>query len=254
MRRARRLTTLLAGLAAALLITAGPAAADGLLDRARNAVQEAGKSVEQAAKDAGRNVSDYLVDHPELNRDLVDLGKELGLPGFDQAGPTHGPELIARPSPVGVGGTVELTATGLPGTAAVTISAGASAKDAKEIATATTTDRGTLQAEVKVPETATGGTSLLFVVETADQRARLVSEPIEVVVAADIVTVTGTLSNEGVECQALRGDDGVLYTFTRGDLASFAPGDRVTVKGTVVPMSICMQGTTLSVISIGPAK
>ena len=259
MLRARRLTALLAGLAAALALAAGPAAAQDLLDRARNAVQEAGKSVEQAAKDAGRNVSDYLVDHPELNRDLVDLGKELGLPGFDQAGPTHGPELIARPSPVGVGGTVELTATGLPGTglpgtAAVTISAGASAKDAKEIAAATTTDRGTLQAEVKVPETATGGTSLLFVVETADQRARLVSEPIEVVVAADIVTVTGTLSNEGVECQALRGDDGVLYTFTRGDLASFAPGDRVTVKGTVVPMSICMQGTTLSVISLTAAK
>lgn len=254
MHRARRPTALLAGLAAALLLTASPAAAQDLLDRARNAVQEAGKSIENAAKDAGRNASDYLVDHPELNRDLVDFGKQLGLPGFDQAGPTHGPALIAKPSPVAVGGAVELTAAGLPGTAAVTISAGPSLDAARQIATGTTTDRGTLQAEVKVPETVTGGTSLLFVVETADQRARLVSEPIEVVVAADVVTVTGTLSNEGVECQALRGDDGVLYTFTRGDLASFGPGDRVTVKGTVVAMSICMQGTTLSVMSLAAAK
>ncbi len=91
-------------------------------------------------------------------------------------------------------------------------------------------------------------------VETADQRMRLVSEPIAVVEAADIVTVTGTLSNEGVECPALRGDDGVLYTLTPADLGTFGPGDRVTVKGTVAEMSICNQGTTLSVISLTAAQ
>jgi len=254
MLRPRRLTVLLAGLAAAFLLTAGPAAAQDLLDRARNAVQEAGKSIENAAKDAGRNVSDYLVDHPELNRDLVDLGKQLGLPGFDQAKPELGPALIALPSPTAIGGTVQLNAAGLPGTAAVTIGAGPSVKDVTQIATATTSDRGTLQTDVTVPETATPGAPLLFVVETADQRTRLVSQPIEVVEAADIVTVTGTLSKEGVECPALRGDDGILYTLTPADLGAFGPGDRVTVKGTVAEVSICMQGTTLSVISLAAAQ
>lgn len=60
------------------------------------------------------------------------------------------------------------------------------------------------------------------------------------------VTVTGVLTDEGVECQALRGDDGRLYTIA-GDLEGFASGDRVQVQGRIAQMSFCMQGTTLTV-------
>lgn len=67
------------------------------------------------------------------------------------------------------------------------------------------------------------------------------------------VRVTGRLTGEGVECQALRGDDGRLYTLT-GDLKGFKTGDRVTVEGTVAEISICMQGTTLGVTSIEAAQ
>src|SRR6476659_9550673 len=38
------------------------------------------------------------------------------------------------------------------------------------------------------------------------------------------VTVTGTLTDEGVECRALRAEDGALYTLT-GDLKTFKTGD-----------------------------
>jgi hypothetical protein len=61
--------------------------------------------------------------------------------------------------------------------------------------------------------------------------------------------VQGRLTAEGVECPALRGDDGRLYTLT-GDLKGFSIGDRVLVEGTLAQISFCMQGTTLQVRSI----
>ena len=60
------------------------------------------------------------------------------------------------------------------------------------------------------------------------------------------ITVTGRLTREGVECQAFRSKNGILYTLT-GNLRGFKAGDRVRVVGRVAQMSTCMQGTTLSV-------
>lgn len=68
-----------------------------------------------------------------------------------------------------------------------------------------------------------------------------------------MINVRGTLTNEGVECQALRGDDGELYTLT-GDLSGFEEGDRVKVRGTVAEISTCQQGTTIEVQSIKDDK
>ena len=67
------------------------------------------------------------------------------------------------------------------------------------------------------------------------------------------VTVTGTLTDEGVECRALRAEDGALYTLT-GDLKTFKTGDRVTVTGTIAEVSTCMQGTTIAVTKIEKVK
>lgn len=71
--------------------------------------------------------------------------------------------------------------------------------------------------------------------------------------AGQMINVRGTLTDEGVECQALRGDDGELYTLT-GDLSGFETGDRVRVRGTVAEVSICQQGTTIEVQSIKDDK
>lgn len=68
----------------------------------------------------------------------------------------------------------------------------------------------------------------------------------------DGLRIEGTLTDEGVECPALRGDDGELYTLT-GGTGGFAPGDRVEVVATPVQISFCMQGTTVKVRQIQAA-
>jgi hypothetical protein len=60
------------------------------------------------------------------------------------------------------------------------------------------------------------------------------------------VTIEGVLTDEGVTCPAMRGDDGELYTLA-GDIGDLQPGQRVRVTGEVAEMSICMQGTTIEV-------
>lgn len=60
------------------------------------------------------------------------------------------------------------------------------------------------------------------------------------------IRVTGTITDGGVECTALQGDDGQLYTLAGVD-GGFGPGDRVRVIGRVAGVSFCMQGTTIEV-------
>lgn len=64
--------------------------------------------------------------------------------------------------------------------------------------------------------------------------------------------VTGVLTDEGVECPALRGRNGQLYTLA-GDTEGFETGDAVTVTGTRAEVSFCQQGTTIAVESIEQA-
>jgi hypothetical protein len=60
------------------------------------------------------------------------------------------------------------------------------------------------------------------------------------------VFIKGTLTDEGHECQALQSQSGELYTLV-GDLKDFKVGDSVYVLGTIVPVNICMQGTTIAI-------
>jgi hypothetical protein len=64
--------------------------------------------------------------------------------------------------------------------------------------------------------------------------------------------VTGTLTAEGIECVAMQGDDGQLYTLA-GNTMPFQPGDRVAVEGRIAEVSFCMQGVTIEVSAIAPA-
>ena len=67
------------------------------------------------------------------------------------------------------------------------------------------------------------------------------------------VTISGRLTSEGVECQALRGDDGELYTLL-GDLGKLSVETRVRVSGERLEFSTCQQGITIRVQSITPAE
>lgn len=66
---------------------------------------------------------------------------------------------------------------------------------------------------------------------------------------SNVVVVTGVITDEGVECLAMRGDDGKLYTLGRPANPP-AAGTRVRVTGTVAEVSTCMQGITLSVTKL----
>ena len=241
----------------AALIAAAPAAAsaaDSFLDRARQAVQSAGEDVQAAAKQAGQSVRDFLTDHPELNRDIVDFGEEVGIPGFADPKPAAGPA-VALSVPQGrTGDSLTVIANGLPGDTAVAVGAGASPGEARHLADARTSKRGELSVRLNVPPQPENGDKLVFVVETADGRLRMASEAFRIVPATAAITVTGTLSQDGAECPALRSDDGKLYSLTPGAIGKFRPGDHVRVEGTVADVSTCMQGTTIVVSSIVKAK
>ena len=66
------------------------------------------------------------------------------------------------------------------------------------------------------------------------------------------LTVKGVLTDEGVECPAMRDESGHLYTLS-GSLGGFRQGDRVCVKGKRADISICQQGITINLTSIAPA-
>lgn len=67
-----------------------------------------------------------------------------------------------------------------------------------------------------------------------------------------LITVVGRLTNEGVECQALRGDDGTLYTLL-GEIGTLPVDTRVSVLGERLEFSSCQQGITIRIRSITPA-
>jgi hypothetical protein len=251
MTRAPLRLALLAALIVAMPLAAF--AADSFLDKARQAVQEAGKQVGAAAKQAGRSVRDFLTDHPDLNRDVVDFGSQVGVPGFDGAAPVLGPVVLVSIPQAPAGAEVTLQVRGFPGSAPVEIAAEPAGGEPKVIASGTTTDRGELFATVTVPPAPESGQNLVFVVETTDGRVRVASELFNVTAAGAALSVTGTLTKEGVECPAMRGDDGKLYTLTSPAIGAFGPGDRVHVEGSMAEMSICQQGTTIVVAKITKA-
>jgi len=64
--------------------------------------------------------------------------------------------------------------------------------------------------------------------------------------AENALFLSGVLTSEGVECPAMRADDGTLYTLL-GDLQGLSVGQRVRVDADLVEMSKCMQGITIMI-------
>lgn len=79
-----------------------------------------------------------------------------------------------------------------------------------------------------------------------------IDRPFPLGAVATEITIVGTLTDEGVECRAMREDDTEkLYTLVpRQKLSGFANGEHVKVIGRIAQVSFCMQGTTISVDSI----
>lgn len=147
--------------------------AEDWLGRARVAVQEAGKRIEEGATAAGRNASEYLSQNPDLNQDIIRLGESIGLPGMTSE-PHRGPELIAEGSD---NGRVRLEAFGLPGDTEVNIGLKHPDDSIEVLETAMTGENGGLSVEIETPSELTEEDGVTFVIETSDERLRLASEP-----------------------------------------------------------------------------
>ena len=80
---------------------------------------------------------------------------------------------------------------------------------------------------------------------TSSPTPREIAKPSE----TKTMKIQGQLTSDGVECPAMKADNGTTYTLL-GDLKGFKAGDRVIVEGTPVEISFCMQGTTLKVVQI----
>lgn len=168
------------------------------------------------------------------------------------------PAITVEPVRGPAGTEVRVGARNFPPDAVLDVGFAPPRSEYEVVARTRTSGTGSTAAVVRVPRHAEPG-PYVFVVAYPPTMLRLTSDTFHVTPeqaggamtddTAGTVRVTGRLTDEGVECPALRGDDGQLYTLA-GDARGFGPGDRVTVVGTVAEMSTCMQGTTISVGSI----
>jgi hypothetical protein len=111
---------------------------------------------------------------------------------------------------------------------------------------------GEVSGTIRIPETAPWDRAVLLVAFDAIFAPIGLSEPFHVTRADGILRRTGEITDEGVECLAMRDTDGYLYTLV-GQTEGLAPGERVTVEARYVEASICQQGTTLDVVEVLPA-
>jgi hypothetical protein len=147
------------------------------------------------------------------------------------------------------GSAVQVTAPGLTPNATVEIGFALPGELPRPLGTYTTDAQGTLNASVRVPDWAQTGRVYSFFVGVPGQEPRLIRDGFHIASADGTVRLEGTLTDEGVECPAMRSADGRLYTLS-GDVREFGRGHRVIVEGTLPDVSVCMQGTTVEVRSI----
>ena len=147
------------------------------------------------------------------------------------------------------GTVVTLRSTNMPAVTPVRIGVGALRFGFEEVAQVMTSNRGVLSTTVEVPQWAQRDLIHRFIVFDFYFVPIALSDIFHVTDTDGMVLRRGQLTNEGVECPTLRGEDGVLYTLI-GDIAELEAGDEVTVEGTLPDAAICMQGTTIQVARI----
>jgi hypothetical protein len=152
-------------------------------------------------------------------------------------------------STVAPGETMTVRASGFPARTRVDIGFGQPRSEYSVVTQATTDAQGRVETAIEVPGWSMRGHPYVVVVTESERAPSAVSEPFIVGRPGDTVRTPGTLTDEGVECPAMRGPHGTLYTLAVADL-QWGPGTEVMVEGTIAEVTICMQGTTLNVESI----
>ncbi len=160
---------------------------------------------------------------------------------IQQVEPLHGPP----------GTVVTLFTENLPIQAKVHIGVGATRTGFEALHEAEQQMWGEVSATVTIPETAPWDRAILLVAFDAIFAPIGLSDPFHVTRPDGILQRTGAVTDEGVECLAMRDSDGFLYTLI-GNVDGLDAGESVVIQGTYVEASTCMQGTTINVTRVVP--
>jgi LysM repeat protein len=215
-----------------------------------------GDTLSGIARAHGLTLAQIYALNPDIDFQRLRVGQVVRLPGAaTPTQPPATPTVTLTPARGAPGTVVQVSSAGFPASSPVKLLAGRNAARLREFRPVTSDNRGRVNVSIRIPDWAAEFRSIIFAFETQDGRLRAVSQPFRIVDPEPDeinVVVTGTLTREGAECQAMRGDDGKLYTLA-GEFRGFRPGDRVRVEGRIAEVSICMQGTTIDVRRIEDA-
>jgi hypothetical protein len=189
---------------------------------------------------------------------VVACAPEETPPADDPApAPPGEPTVVISPTTGAPGSEVTVEATGFPPDTEMEIGFGPPDAWYDEIDRVRTGADGRAEVRVTVPSVDREG-EYVFVVSEADARNGVQAASERFTLQAGTggereqpregqVRIRGQVTDEGVECPAVRADaDNALYTLA-GAPDWVEPGVRVEVEGPVAEMSICMQGTTIQV-------
>jgi len=155
--------------------------------------------------------------------------------------PLHGPR----------GAVVTVYTENLPLQAKVHVGVGATRTGFEALSEGEQGMWGEVSGAIEIPETAPYDRALLIVAFDAIFAPIGLSDPFHVTRADGTLERTGRITDEGVECLAMRDGDEFLYTLV-GNTDGLSDGDLVVVEARYVEMSACQQGTTLEVIESRP--
>ena len=155
--------------------------------------------------------------------------------------PLHGPH----------GTVVTVYTENLPLQARVHVGVGATRTGFEALAEGEQGMWGEVSGTIAIPETAPYDRALLIVAFDAIFAPIGLSDPFHVTRPDGTLQRTGRITDEGVECLAMRDGDDFVYTLV-GNTEGLSAGDLVVVEARYVEMSICQQGTTLEVIESRP--
>ncbi len=158
---------------------------------------------------------------------------------IQQVEPMHGPP----------GTEVTIFTENLPLQAKVHLGVGATRTGFEALHEAEQGMWGEVSGTIVIPETAPWDRAVLLVAFDAIFAPIGLSSPFHVTRPDGILQRTGEITDEGVECLAMRDTDGFLYSLI-GRTEGLEPGRAVVVQGRYVEASICMQGTTIEVVSV----
>jgi hypothetical protein len=160
---------------------------------------------------------------------------------IQQIEPLHGPP----------GTEVTIYTENLPLQAKVHVGVGATRTGFEALYEAEQGMWGEVSATIRIPETAPWDRAVLLVAFDAIFAPIGLSDPFHVTRADGTLQRTGEITDEGVECLAMRDSDGYLYTLI-GDTSGLEAGQPAVVEGRYVEASTCMQGTTIEVVRVLP--